>query len=171
MKTTLKLIVTVVMIAAGVQLGYGQSSKSIRATQKKAEVDKMINDRSYVFKANFVNPQGGAGRALTSDYDLVVSKDTVNAFLPYFGRAYVAPYNATEGGIKFKTTNFDYKAHQNKNGSWDVIIKPKDRDVSDMRDVQTLQLSVTASGYAYLNVSSTNRDPISFNGYIQERSK
>jgi hypothetical protein len=83
----------------------------------------------------------------------------------------VAPTDPTEGGIKFKTTRFDYKAKTNKKGGWDILIVTKDKNISDMRDVQSLRLSITSTGYASLNVTSTNRDPISFDGYIEERRK
>ena len=41
---------------------------------------------------------------LSPYYYLKVSKDTVVAYLPYFGRAYTAPADPTEGGIKFTST-------------------------------------------------------------------
>jgi len=166
MKTLIKYLLACAVIFAGLNAS-AQSSRSERQAAKAADIKRMVENVSYVFKANFVNPQRGGGHMLTSDYDLAVSKDTLNVFLPYFGRAYVAPVDPTQGGIQFKTTRFDYKAKTNKKGGWDVVITPKDRNSNDMRDVQTFRLSITSSGYATLNVTSTNRDPISFDGYIQ----
>jgi len=166
MKTLIKYLLACTVIFAGLNAS-AQSSRSERQAAKAADIKRMVENVSYVFKANFVNPQRGGGHMLTSDYDLAVSKDTLNVFLPYFGRAYVAPVDPTQGGIQFKTTRFDYKAKTNKKGGWDVVITPKDRNSNDMRDVQTFRLSITSSGYATLNVTSTNRDPISFDGYIQ----
>jgi hypothetical protein len=72
----------------------------------------------------------------------------------------------TEGGIKFTSTNFSYKVNARKKGGWEVIIKPKDHDISSWRDVQQMILNISPDGYASLSVLSTNRDPISFQGNI-----
>ena len=98
---------------------------------------------------------------LTSDYTLTVRGDTVIAFLPYFGRAYTAPLDPAKGGIDFTSTNFDYKAKQRKKGNWEINIKPKDAD-----DVRQLYLSFSASGFGNLQVTSLNRQTISFNGHV-----
>jgi hypothetical protein len=81
----------------------------------------------------------------------------------------MAPYNPTEGGIKFTTTKFTYNSKVGKKGGWTVIIKPTDKNISNWRDVQTMTLSISPDGYASLQVISTNRDPISFNGTIEKR--
>lgn len=169
MKTITKLLVVSALICSCFQPAAAQKTRSEKQAEKAAAVKKMVGDVNYVFKANYVNPMGGGGRALTDNYDLIVSKDTLTAFLPYFGRAYIAPMNPSEGGIKFTFTNFTYKAEENKKGGWDIYIKPKDHKLYDNRDVQSLRLSITSSGYASLNITSTNRDPISFSGYIEER--
>lgn len=170
MKTLIKSLLACTVIFTALNTS-AQSARSQRQAAKAADIKRIVENVSYVFKANFVNPQGGGGHMLTSDYDLAVSKDTLDVFLPYFGRAYVAPVDPTQGGIQFKTTRFDYKAKTNKKGGWDVVIRPKERNSNDMRDVQTFRLSITSAGYASLHVTSTNRDPISFDGYIEERKK
>ena len=149
----------------------GAQTKNDKKAAKAAAMTKLINDRNYVFKANYVNPQRGGGRALTSDYDLVVSKDTITAYLPYFGRAYMADYGSTDGGIKFTWTKFEYKATQNKNGVQDILIIPKEKNINDAKAVQSIRLSLSSSGYGSLQVLSMNRDPISFDGTIEERRK
>src|SRR5689334_12089237 len=72
-------------------------------------VKAMIDSQDYVFQAQNVTPMSGRQRFLTSDYTVSVSRDTVDSDLPYFGRAYSAPINTTDGGIKFVSTDFDYK--------------------------------------------------------------
>ncbi|MDB5124132.1 MAG: hypothetical protein JWP94_2261 [Mucilaginibacter sp.] len=168
MKTLFKSLLVLTMVVSCLFKAGAQTPKQAAKAQA---IKNMVNNMSFVFQANYVNPQRGGGKSLDYGYDLVILKDTITAYLPYFGRAYVAPTDPTEGGIKFKTTHFDYKAKTNKKGSWDVVIIPKDRTITDMRDVQSLRLSITSSGYASLNVTSTNRDPISFDGYIEEKRK
>ncbi len=133
----------------------------------------MIIDTRYVFEANYANPMREGQRQLTSPYDLKVTKDTIIAFLPYFGESYMAPNDPStdEGGIKFTSTNFSYTTKQNKNGNWNILIKPKDKNITDWRDVEQLRLSISTNGYATLDVISTHRDPISFYGTVEPITK
>ncbi len=168
MKSLIKTLFALAVILGGLNLAHGQSTRAERQAAKAAKVKKMVDDVNFVFKANYANPQGGGNRPLTSDYDLKVVKDSIIAYLPYFGRAYVAPPpGTTEGGIKFTSTNFKYDAKRGKKGEWQIVIKPKDHDITDWRDVQQLVLNISSNGYASLQVLSSNRSPISFDGELE----
>lgn len=173
----MKLLQKISLLAAlaflSINVVNAQSTRKEKKEAHAAEIKKVVEAQSYVFKANYVIPTRGSSQSLTSDYDMVVSKDTITAFLPYFGRAYTAPYNSTEGGIKFTNTHFTYDSKADKKGGWNVTIKPigKDKNISDWRDVQSMRLSISSDGYASLQVISSNRDPISFNGTIEPRKK
>lgn len=145
-----------------------QSTKKEKAAAKIAAIKQMVDARKYVFRANFANSMRGGTKSLTSDYDLRVAPDTISAYLPYYGRAYVASLNVTDGGIKFTTTHFEYNAKETKKG-WEILIKPKNTDITDMRDVRQLRLLISTAGYASLSITSSNRDPISFDGTIEEK--
>lgn len=126
-----------------------------------AKVKALVESKNFVFVADYVNPQSMRSRSLTtSDYDLTIKPGEVISYLPYFGRAYSAPING-EGGIKFTSKDFDYKLVKVKAHSWDISIKPKDAN-----DVQQLYLTVFDNGTASLSVNSTNRQTISYRGYI-----
>lgn len=126
----------------------------------------MVENSNYVFHAEFANPMRGGNINLTSEYDLRVSKDTLVAYLPYFGRAYQAPMDPTDGGIHFTSTRFTYTKQQNKKGGWDIYVKP-----SDAKGVEKMFLSISEDGYASLQVTSSQRDPISFQGYIEKKKQ
>lgn len=126
-----------------------------------AIVKNLVEGKNFIFKAQFMNPQAGRSVNLTSEYDVSVSTSKVVSYLPYFGRAYSVPINS-EGGIKFTSTQYDYTTKQKKN-KWEVRIKP--RDVSEVQD---LYLTIFENGNASLRVNSTNRQNISFDGYIIE---
>jgi hypothetical protein len=100
---------------------------------------------------------------LTSGYDMKVLQDSINAYLPYFGRAYSASYGS-EGGIKFTSKKFDYRLKEKQKGGWELTIKP-----ADTHDVSELTYSVAVNGYATLQVVSNNRQAISFYGVIEKR--
>jgi len=108
-------------------------------------------------------PMRGRNIQLSPGYALTVSPDTVMCDLPYYGRAYQAPMNPSDGGIKFTSTDFEYTVKNQKKGGWDIQIKPK-----DVRNSPQVSLSISAKGYASMRVISTDRESISFNGVIQK---
>lgn len=142
---------------------FAQSGAS-KKSAKIAEVREWVSSGRYVFKARSAQSMSGHTRHLTSEYTLEVTPDTVVAYLPYFGRAYSAPIDPTQGGIKFTSTKFDYQVDSLKKGGWSVKIEP-----SDTREVQRVNLQISSEGYATLNVTSTQRQPISFTGVIVEK--
>lgn len=139
-----------------------QNSKEDKNAAKKEAVKNMISAQQYVFRAQSVQPLSAATRQLTSEYDVGITKEKVTSYLPYFGRAYSAPVNSSQGGIQFTSTSFEYTATDRKKGGWEISIKPKDAP-----EVQQLNLTISEDGYATLNVTSTNRQPISFTGVIE----
>jgi len=132
---------------------------------KDADMKTIIDSQNFVFKAKTVYPQSGRSRQLTDEYDLTVTKDKVVSYLPYFGKAYSASIGSNEGGIKFSSTEFEYKSNKTSK-NWEITIKPKDAS-----DVQQLFLTVFDNGHANLRVTSTNRQAISFDGVVMEGKK
>jgi hypothetical protein len=129
----------------------------------KATVKTLIDSKNFTFKAQTVLPMTGGSRQLTSDYDVRFLGDSIVAYLPYFGRSYTATYGG-EGGIDFTSTQFDYKAKARKKGGWDVSIHPK-----DAKDTRELNFTISDTGNTTLQVTSNNRQAISFHGYIVAR--
>lgn len=125
------------------------------------DVGNMINARAFTFIAERVNPMRGTSRNLTSVYDVKINKDTVDCYLPYFGRAYQAPIDPSKGGIMFQSLNFSYNVTLKNKDEWEIYIDPKDNS-----QVQQLIFHVFGNANATLNVQSTHRDPISFYGHI-----
>jgi hypothetical protein len=133
-----------------------------QAQQKsREEVRQLVESQNFVFKAETANPVRGGSRQLSSGYDLTVSKNSVIAYLPFFGRAQTIPIGTEEGGIKFTSSSFDYSPVSNKS-SWQITIK-----TNDVTHVQQLFLTIYDNGTATLDVMNLHRDNISFRGYIQ----
>lgn len=141
-----------------------QNSKKDRESARTAEVEALIQSKNFVFKAQSSTPMAGRFIQLTSEYDVRVNNDTLATYLPYFGRAFVAPIDPTRGGIRFNSTDFEYNVEEKRKGGWEILMKPR-----DTRDVRQLLLTVTESGYATLQVISNDRQPITFNGFIAAR--
>ncbi|RPE08753.1 DUF4251 domain-containing protein [Chitinophaga lutea] len=157
--------IPVLLLVLGGFLGASAQTKAQVKTSKSDKIRQLVQSRNYVFQAQSVFPMRGRTRQIGGEgYDVSVSKDTVNSYLPYFGRAYTAPLDPSKGGIQFLSKDFEYTEKPGKRGGWDITISPK-----DVRDVQQLFLSVSEDGYASLQVTSVNRQPISFNGIITEK--
>ncbi|THU34783.1 DUF4251 domain-containing protein [Niastella caeni] len=154
-RNLLLLLVIPVTLFPGAGLAQHKKAK------KTAQIKEIVEARNYVFKAQTALPASGSSRQLTTDFDLRVSKDTIVSDLPYFGRAYTAPLNPVEGPLRFTSTDFQYSVTNRKKGGWDVIITPK-----DLQDPRQLTLNIFDNGTANVIVTSYNRQPISFNGYV-----
>lgn len=131
-------------------------------------VGVLISSQNYVFKAEFATPMGGRQILITGPYDLQVTKESVVSNLPFFGVSQRPPMGSEESGIKFTSTDFTHLVQEKKNG-WHIQIKPNDN-----REVRMLNLRVTASGRATLQVSSNYKQSISYSGQIikaNERQK
>jgi hypothetical protein len=121
------------------------------------------SSQRYTFYATYVQPLTGTQRYLTSEYTLSVSKDTIVSYLPFFGRAFSGVgYGNNDDGIKFTSTKFEYTSSAGKKGSWDISIKLK-----DAQQVQSVSMHISPGGNASVTVNSTNRDPVSFTGYVK----
>lgn len=126
-----------------------------------AENIRMIEEKNFVFVARQMQPQRGASQQITSAYDLTVMPDTIVAFLPYFGRAFTAPVNPADGGIKFTSSSYGYEVRKRKKKGYEILVTPKDAS-----GIVSLRLSLFDNGRGTLQVTQLNREPISFTGYI-----
>lgn len=126
------------------------------------DISQKIEAQNYTFTPRTALPMGGKSINLNYSYSLKVSKDTIDAYLPYFGRAYVAPSPTDDGGIKFISTDFIYTISDKKKNMWNVNIETKD-GVKKYK----LRLDIGETGYATLSVHDNNRQTISFYGKIE----
>jgi hypothetical protein len=122
-----------------------------------------LDGKRMTFVAQAANPARGSIIQLTNLYDLQLKGDTLVAELPFFGRAFTAPVNPSDGGIRFTSTNFQYEVKQKKNKRWDVRIIPNDH-----QDIRQMYLTIFPNGNAILQVLSNSRESMSFTGYIRE---
>ena len=139
------------------------NSKQQKEMAQQAMIKKWIEAKRFQFVAQSATPSTGKSRQLTTEYTLNVMPDSLDCHLPYYGRAYSGGYGGGEGGITFKTTDFQYSAADAKKGGWNITIKPKNQS-----SAQQIFMSISASGYANVQVRSNSRDMISFYGSIQE---
>lgn len=159
------LALIAISILHGSLISCGASQSAVEKAAKAKLINEQIENLDFKFVANHAYPLGYPSIPLTSVYDITVSPDTVKAYLPYFGRAYRAPMNSSEGGIKFESTDFESKIIMGKlYGEWHVTIKTKDTSRPF-----TLNFHLWSNGTARLDVKDQDRQSISFQGFIEER--
>lgn len=155
----------VVIISTSI-LGWGCSStRNLKADPPldSTAIRRMIDSPSFVFVARYVNPWNGRRRDLTSGYDILVSKDTIISYLPFFGRGYTAPISPSDVDFDFTSTKFSYNVKPARRG-WEISIKPRDK-----MGVQELFFRIFDNGTGTINVTSIDRSAISYDGYITRR--
>lgn len=138
-----------------------QTSKHEKEEETYTRLKEAISNKHYVFNAQTMLPMSGFTRQLNGAYELTISDDTINSFLPYMGRFYSPLVNPWEGPLRFTSTDFLYAVKEQKKGGWQVSIKPK-----NVRSVREFILNISADGYATLQVNGNDRQPITFYGYI-----
>jgi hypothetical protein len=168
MKALIKIFIALFIAFSAIAPATAQNKKSEKQAAKAAAIKQMIESKDFTFEANYAYPSYGIQRYLTPSYDLRVTKDTVVSFLPFMGVAYSsAGFNSgDDNGIKFTSTDFTYTSQEKKNGTFYVVIKPK-----DARNASQLALTISPTGSADLTVLSTYREQMRFTGIIKEKQK
>src|SRR3978361_1486980 len=101
MKTRMNLLRLFLLLLFGVTVS------TLNAQDKKPSVKSAIESKQFVFKAQRVLPLSGRVRQVNSEgYEVRVAGDSLVFYFPYFGRAYSAPINSSEGGLNFTCVKF-----------------------------------------------------------------
>jgi len=155
-----KMFFGVLLLLSLPLLNYAQDNTS--DTSELSPVAKMLLNHTYQFTATYMQPMTGRQRYIASDgYTLKVSKEKVEADLPYFGKATVAPVNPDEAGIKFTSKDFVYQSTTLTKAREQITIQPK-----DVTDIQQVYLIVYPDGTADLRINSNSKQAISYTGKI-----
>jgi hypothetical protein len=158
------------IIALGFTAGVALAQTTVKQTDKEAKeaiLKEKLDSKHFTFIAQYAQPLGGSQKYLTTEYDLRIRPDSVIAYLPYFGRVYMdAPIYPEEAGIMFTSTKFDYTITDRKKKGYLIVI-----NIADNRRTSRFTFDVSEGGYTNLSVTSNNRDPINFTGYIAEDKK
>lgn len=128
------------------------------------EINRKVESKDFTIAVNYANPLRMKPVYLTSEYDLRIKNDSAFAYLPYYGVAYTAPYNSTEGGIKFAEPMSEYKIipHKKADG-WDIRFRVKSK-----LTVYDFSLTIFNNGSSSISVSSYEKDRINFIGEVKQ---
>ena len=143
-------------------LTIGQSlfaqSKQERKEQLEKKVTEVLDSNRLKIEVDRAVPSAGRSVNLTSSYALQIHGDSIWASLPYYGRAYSAPYGGS-GGIHFKEIASGKKVSSLKKGGSRIEFRVKTND-----DTYTFQVDVYTNGSATIHVSPVNKQSISYYG-------
>lgn len=133
--------------------------------QKAVEYADKIENQNFTFHANRVQPMTGRSVNLNYNYYLKVSKDTIIANLPYYGRSYVAPVDPRNISIDFTSTRFLYSINKKNDGTYEIKIEPQDIANRQNEGISFL-LRISKNGYGTLNALPVNRQNVSYYGTV-----
>jgi len=159
MKTLSKLIFASSFILWGLNTANAQSSLQDDQAIKAGEVKNIVDGQRYILKVEHVRPVTGKG------YQLKILPDTVTGYLPDLDRTRLHPADTVStSSTQFICTNFGRDVNKDNNGNWIVTIRPKQTDVSGIRQ---LKLSINQLGYTTLSIN-TAKGPVTYYGYIKQ---
>ena len=164
-------------------------SRQVRKAKKKADLEvkfkatkALLESKSFQFEANWVNPLGndavrigqslpgsvavfqGNRVSLTGNSNYVkITGDKANIALPFFGRVFVPSRINSNGGFNYNGNLDNYSVSINEKKKA-ITIKFKAKSDNDQL---IFILRVNAGGGAILNVNSTNRQTIAYDGVVK----
>ncbi len=155
--TVILLILTAILASA-----FNTASNS-KVPVTREEITPAIDSSKWVFTANEAMPQYGNAKPLTAEYSVVYKNNKLTVYLPYYGRAFDgADVFSGKNPLDFTSVKFTLDKQPAKKGGWNITIKPKDNN-----DVVSMNFTFYDNGNARLEVSMSNRSPISFTGSVE----
>lgn len=142
-----------------------KSRKEIKTEKqllKKEKVENLLSNKTFVFNATHALPMGGSSVNLNYSYNVEIENDTIVSYLPFYGVAHYVEYGGRNSGFDFTKPIKNYAFEKNDDG---YLIE---FEVSNKNDYFKFNFHISDLGFASLNVTSTNRQSISFYGTIDE---
>ena len=140
------------------------SNRELSKSETSQELSKAIDSSSWVFRVIQVKPQQGSNRPPNGIYDVSFQPGKLVVYLPYIGRAFSgADVLQGKSALDFTSTNFDIQKEEVKDNKWTIVIQPKDQP-----QVQTMNFILFGNGSGSLNITMTNRSPISYDGTVSK---
>lgn len=99
---------------------------------------------------------------VTATFQLVITRDKVTSYLPYFGSADAPAYGNNNGPGDFTLLQFDYSEEPGKKGATIIRITPRDKG-----DVRRIEMTYfPGSAYADVSLIFNRRQSIRYRGQV-----
>ena len=133
------------------------------SSAQKQELESKIIAKNYSIVIDKASPIRMPQIHLSSEYSFKIHGDSATTYLPYYGNASVAPFDANELAVSFSNIITNYSQKRNKkNDGWEMKFSVK----SNIKLYQVF-LSVYDNGRSNITISSYDRDSISYLGEVE----
>ncbi len=137
----------------------GIKSNTAKETNYADKVATLLASETFEFIANTVYPASGAPKNLVgSEYFVSFSPERIISNLPFYGRAYRGMKMGRDKGMRFQGKPENFEIEKKKEYQVNAVVKDG--------DTYEISLSVGASGYAMLTISTNNRGTIRYQGEV-----
>ena len=127
------------------------------------EIRNAVQQTEFRFVPRTAHPFRFRSVQLTPAFSVRVSPEEVWSDMPFFGRAFRAPVNPTEGPYSFTSRDFTYTIVQGRRaGNWRVQIV-----FNDLGRRVIYDFDIWENGSSRLTITDPERSSISFQGNIE----
>lgn len=160
MKTFSMLVIITLLLGL---TGFSEVDKKEIKARQRLEMAQLIQSGHFRFVARSAHSNLGNFDNLSSNYDMTFDSLKVKAYLPYYGRAYSAPYGGS-GGVKFDLTAKKIENVYNERKKMFLISTA----LVDTDESYEIFLTAGLDGYADLKINFRNRQWISYYGTLEK---
>ena len=157
------IILMTLFILTDAQESAKKSSKLCKEEKQAEQIKKvkeLVENQTFAFSVRQAVPLCGDPVSLDYLYSLKIDNGYTNSHLPFYG--FESDYNIENSPIDFKKPYENYSIKREKNN---YIVN---FNVPGENDNMKFYLRISELGYAYLKISSDQRQCISFQGMIEE---
>jgi len=157
------LICLTLLIPSAINPLTAQNDKTAKKTAHEQAVRTLMESGLFIISVDRVNPSRGSSRLLLPYYQMKFEGNKITTYLPYFGRFYTAPIDASKLAIELNNNEITIvKREKPKKGFlWSFKVTTSENESL------SFDVEVTYSGYASINVNSSSRESLSYSGELQ----
>ena len=156
-----QIIFCIVTVAVMVTSCVTQQERAERKAQTQKAVTEAIASRKLHIDIKSMNTLRYGVKTVTPDFFLELRGDTLQSYLPYMGQAHTAPMMSPPQGLNFEERVHNYLVSKLKAGRTQIEL-----DVKSEEESYHYFIDVYDTGDTYIYVKPLNRDPISFDGFV-----
>ncbi len=135
-------------------------------SEEFSELDKIIKSNNIIVEISRIIPIKGNNIETTDGYTMQLKKDTLSCYLPYFGQSDGIGYGGRDLSIEIDKSPIEIidpftfeKDH--------YIIRFTATSLSNEK--WKFSIKMYSNKRVYINVTTSQRSPISYQGFIQEK--
>jgi hypothetical protein len=138
-----------------------KQEKEEQRQELQAAIETIVSSKTFNFRPGTASAQGFRPVGISSEHNYVKFRpDSIVSKLPFFGQTYGSMAFGGDEGLSFSGTADDFTVtKKKKNIRVNALVKSE-------VNVYRLILTVRFNGKATLSVSSNNRSPVTFEGWI-----